>query len=130
MKTKFTILLTVSLLAFCAIAQDAAKSITPTIWLQWDSVQSAATYRVYELTPTNSILLTETTNLFLCIGDPSLPTNDVKNPEPARGFYWRNASEQTGFFRVKSAVNVTKRRAFVLYHVNPEGGESAPAGEI
>lgn len=127
---KFTILLSVALLTFSAFAQSAASSNTPTIWLRWDSVVSAATYRIYELRPTNSILLTETTNLFLCIGDPGLATNAVKNPEPARGFYARDAANTPGFFRVSSARNVTKRRAFVLYHVNPEGGESAPAGEI
>jgi hypothetical protein len=130
MKMKFTVLLTLALLTVSTFGQNAATANTPTIWLRWDSVISAASYRIYELTPTNSILLTETTNLFFCIGDPALPTNEVKNPEPARGFYWRNANEQTGFFRVASAINVTTRRAFVLYHVNPEGGESAPAGEI
>ncbi len=124
-------ILSVALLAQICFAQTPTPPIqTPTIWLRWDSVISAAAYRIYELTPTQTILLTQTVGTVVCFGDASAPTNQVKNPEPARGFYARNAQNDPGFFRVASAVNISKRRAFVLYHVNPEGSESAPVAEI
>ena len=123
-------IITIILLSIASVLAQPKALPVPTIWLRWDSVVSAASYRVYERTAAGAILIAETTNTFVCIGDPLLATNEVKNPEPAAGFYARDAQNTPGFFRVASARFVTQRRSFVLYHVNPEGGESAPAGKL